>query len=109
MVAGPNTFVGELMVIAGLKNAVGESAVAYPAWDREAVINANPEWIITACMEDTQDGNQPEWTRLESVGAVQKEQIRKVNPDWVLRPGPRMGKGVRALREALKPVSKEGR
>lgn len=109
MVAGPDTFVGELMVIAGLKNAVEESALAYPAWDREAVINANPDWIITACMEDTRDGDAPLWNHLKSVEAVQKKQIRTVNPDWVLRPGPRMGKGVRALREALKPRSREGR
>ena len=109
MVAGPDTFVGELMVIAGLKNAVEASTVSYPAWDREAVLQANPDWIIMACMDETPEGQDTQWNHLKSVEAVQKKQIRMVNPDWVLRPGPRMGKGVRALREALKPRSREGR
>jgi len=109
MVAGPNTFVGELMVIAGLQNAVEESEVAYPAWDREAIIKANPDWIIEASMEESKNGDPSLWEGLDSVEAIQKKHIRTVNPDWVLRPGPRMGKGVRALREALKPVPREGR
>jgi iron complex transport system substrate-binding protein len=109
MVAGPDTFVGELMVIAGLQNAVEESEVAYPAWDREAIIKANPDWIIEASMENSKNGESTLWTGLESVAAIQNKHIRTVNPNWILRPGPRMGKGVRALREALKPVSREGR
>ena len=40
MVAGPNTFVGELLELGGLKNAVLDSAVDYPAWDKEALLKA---------------------------------------------------------------------
>ena len=97
------------MALAGMENAVPEGAMPYPTWTRENLIEANPEWIIVAAMGDTPSNAPKPWDSLNSVSAVKLGQVRSIHPDWVLRPGPRIGKGVRALREAIQPLKKENR
>ena len=99
MVAGPNTFVGELLELGGLKNAVLDSPVDYPVWDKEALLKANPDWIIYAIMKDEEPSKDNEvWAGLP---AVVEGRTRSIHPDVLLRPGPRMVEGVRLLREAV--------
>jgi iron complex transport system substrate-binding protein len=109
MVAGPSTFVSELMVLAGVQNVVEDGPMPYPTWTKENLIAGNPDWIIEARMTKENPSDTSPWASLNSVSAVKQQHIRSVNADWLLRPGPRMAKGVRAIREALKPRNKEGR
>ena len=99
MVAGPGTFVGELLELGGLKNAVLESGVDYPAWDKEALLKANPDWIIFAVMKGDESLKDNEmWAALP---AVVEGRTRSIHPDVLLRPGPRMAEGVTSIREAI--------
>ena len=50
VVAGPGTFVSELMELAGVKNRVPKGPVEYPVWDGEELAKAAPEWIFIATM-----------------------------------------------------------
>jgi len=105
MVAGPNTFVGELLELAGLENAVGTSPVDYPSWDKEALLKANPDWIIYAMMKgDVPSKKNEVWAPLP---AVIEGRTRSIHPDVLLRPGPRMAEGVKLIREAVSQMGGE--
>jgi iron complex transport system substrate-binding protein len=101
VVAGPKTFVGELLNRAGCKNAVERTENPYPTWSKEALIASAPEWIVESTMEHIGVSAHVYWKSFQSLPAVQKGQVRSVNANVLLRPGPRMGEGVKALRAAL--------
>ena len=46
VVAGPGTFVDDLLRLAGAVNAAGGAAVAYPQWSAEALLAEKPDVIV---------------------------------------------------------------
>ncbi len=102
IVAGPDTFINDIITIAGGKNAVPKGPSRYPTWNTEALLSVNPQAIIVS----TYPG-QPEpkhffdnWPQLQ---AVRNKRIIEVEADWIHRPGPRMILGIEALAKALHP------
>ena len=101
-VAGPDTFIDDIIAIAGGINVVPKGPSRYPTWNTEALLTVNPEAIIVS----TYPG-QPlpkyffnNWPQLQ---AVRNQQIIEINADWIHRPGPRMILGLEALAKALHP------
>ncbi|MCK5914450.1 MAG: ABC transporter substrate-binding protein, partial [Desulfuromusa sp.] len=101
-VAGPNTFVADIIDIAGGQNVVTKGPSRYPTWNTEALLSIDPEAIIVS----TYPG-QPapkhyfdHWPQLQ---AVRNQQIIQIEADWLHRPGPRMILGIEALAKALHP------
>ncbi len=101
-VAGPDTFIADIIDIAGGKNVVPKGPSRYPTWNTEALLTVDPEFIIVS----TYPG-QPapkhffdHWPQLQ---AVRNQQIIEINADWIHRPGPRMILGIEALAKALHP------
>lgn len=90
MCAGSNTFIDELLRIAGGTNLASRARGTYPSYSRENVITDDPEVIIV--MSDilaggaTLEGLFPEWG---SVDAVRKGRVFRIGADVVSRPGPR--------------------
>ena len=101
-VAGPDTFIADIIDIAGGINVVPQGPSRYPTWNTEALLTVNPEAIIVS----TYPGQpQPKyyfdnWPQLQ---AVRNQQIIEINADWIHRPGPRMILGIEALAKALHP------
>jgi len=101
-VAGPETFIADIISIAGGRNVVQKGPSRYPTWNTEALLSVNPEAIIVS----TYPG-QPmpkyffdKWPQLQ---AVRSQQIIEINADWLHRPGPRMILGIETLAKALHP------
>ena len=90
MCAGSNTFIDELLRVAGGTNLVSRAHGTYPQYSRENVITDDPEVIIV--MSDilargaTLTALFPEWG---SVDAVRKGRVFRIDADIVSRPGPR--------------------
>ncbi len=102
MVAGPDTFVNSIIEIAGGRNVVAKGPSRYPTWNFEALLTANPDYILLSPhpgQPNIGDFFAP-WKQLT---AVAKEQIIEINADWLYRPGPRMILGIEALAETLHP------
>lgn len=99
--AGRGTLPGELLELAGGENVVREGR--YPRLGIEGVIALAPEVILQAPMDEGGGpGRAAEfWRRWPSVPAVATGRIHVVDPDLVLRPGPRVADGVEALAELL--------
>lgn len=100
-VAGPHSFVGELIEKAGGVNILQGVKKPYVTLNPEILIQKNPEIIIIASHNG---GNLKErierislWKNLKAVreGRVYGD----INPDLVLRPGPRCIRGIEELWE----------
>ncbi|MDA3902272.1 MAG: cobalamin-binding protein [Desulfuromusa sp.] len=101
-VAGPDTFVADIIHIAGGQNVVPKGPSRYPTWNTEALLTVNPETVIVSTYPGQPSPKHffDHWPQLQ---AVRKQRIIQIEADWIHRPGPRMILGIEALAKALHP------
>ncbi|MEO6912574.1 MAG: helical backbone metal receptor [Candidatus Baltobacteraceae bacterium] len=103
IVAGKGSYIGELIELAGARNAVS-IAQAYPQYSAEALVRLQPDVIVT----DRTTGlaallEREPW---RSLRAVRQHRIFTVDPQAILeRPGPRYNEGLSWLIERLRPLA----
>ena len=102
MVAGPKTFVNSIINIAGGCNVVGDGPSRYPTWNFEALLAANPDFILLS-PHPGQPSVSSFFAPWKQLTAVTRQQIVEINADWLYRPGPRMILGIEALAKTLHP------
>lgn len=101
MLAGPGTFVDQLIEDAGGRNIAAGARVEWAQFSPEAVVEANPDVILTTIEGDAQKVRAREgW---QSVTAIETGRVHEVDPDLVLRPGPRLLLGLRQMLALLHP------
>lgn len=93
--AGPETYLSELLQIAGGENVVEAGAVRFPSLSAEAIIRLDPEVIIELAPGVAADNVTPEavrnsWQSLPDVQAVKHGNIYVLVDDLYVRPGPRI-------------------
>lgn len=94
-VAGRQTFISELIEMAGGVNAIGETLTQYPPINIEEVIGAMPDVIIEPVMDAAQFDEQKTsanefYRRYAAVPAVRDGRIYIIDGDLVSRLGPRL-------------------
>jgi iron complex transport system substrate-binding protein len=103
MVAGPGSFIDSLIREAGGINAAAALHGAYPVLSREALLELDPDVIVLP--DDMLGGDPealyPEWRHLR---AVRGKRVIRLNADLVLRPGPRVFRGLQLVHAALSPT-----
>ena len=107
-VAGRNTFINEMIELAGGQNAIGLTLHKYPPIGGEQVIACKADVIIEPTMTPEHAALQREqahqyWSRYRSLPAVSAGRICIIDGDIVCRLGPRLGEGVRAIAGYLRP------
>jgi len=102
--AGTNTFIHELVSIAGGEN-VSAGPVAYPRLSREQVLALAPEvFIITSMARQTVfERVKKEWSRWPQLPAVRNNRIFLVDSDLFDRPTPRLVDGLEKLAPLIHP------
>ncbi|MEJ2086416.1 MAG: helical backbone metal receptor [Acidobacteriota bacterium] len=102
VVAGPGTFLDELLTLAGATNSMAGSPMPYPQVGLEEIVSRQPEVIVelqpspglyTDLVED--------WRDLAGAGVFESTCVRVIAGDHVLIPGPRVPRLYRELRTAL--------
>jgi len=105
MTAGPNTFIGQLIELAGGQNIFSDVGEDWPQVSSEVVIERNPEFILGP--ESHADALIAETivdrTGWETISAVQNNQITLLNPDAVSRSGPRIVDMLEEIARELHP------
>jgi len=97
---GLGSFLDELITLAGGINIAHHIKKPYPIVSSEFVIKANPSVIIVV-HEGSTPAKRLGW---EEVDAVKEGRIyRDIDPNLILRPGPRVIKGIKALKERIYP------
>lgn len=109
MTIGRNSFVNELISMAGGVNIAQDVPRAYSYFSSEQVIRRNPDCIILAYMGVYETLNRVK-TRLGwgEISAVKNNRIyNDINPDIFLRAGPRLAEGLEEIYNRLYPEKNE--
>jgi iron complex transport system substrate-binding protein len=107
-VAGGDTFVNELIELAGGVNVIGKTAYKYPPIGSEQVIARKPDVIIEPAMSGGDIAKQLEaamayWQRFSNIPAVVNKRIYVIDGDTVSQLGPRIYDGVETIGRCLRP------
>lgn len=103
MTSGPGTFLDELVALAGGSNIFSDLSVPWPRISQEALVRRNPT-VILDCQPDGLDAARrdallADWERL---GFAQR-QVRLLDEDYLLKPGPRAIQTVQYISQLLCP------
>ena len=107
-VAGRDTFVNEMIGLAGGENAIGPTLHKYPPIGAEQVIASRAEVIIEPSMgaEDLEAQRTEAsryWGRFANLPAVANGRIYVIRGDTVSRLGPRLYEGTETIARCLRP------
>lgn len=105
LVAGPGTFLDELLTRMGGVNVFADAKIRYPKVSLEEVVARAPDFIL----ELSSDPVSPEaarklaadWSRLGDLPAVRTGRIAVIGGDYTVIPGPRLPRLYREMRAAL--------
>jgi iron complex transport system substrate-binding protein len=106
MTAGPDSFIGELLEIAGLHNIFSDLANRYTRVSTEVVLERDPEVILAPASHSSEVTlesfvRRPGW---QEISAVRNHRIHLIDGDRVSRCGPRV---LDALEEMIRAVYPE--
>ncbi len=101
VLAGPQSYLGELVVIAGGRNVADSLGGKWPRAGWEFLIAAEPEVIIDAS-SDVVGATEAErlargWSRYQTLPAVREGRVHGHAGFLLLRPGPRLGDAARIM------------
>src|SRR5262245_23617239 len=100
--AGRNTFINDLINIAGGKSISGDETADYPQFSRETVVARAPEIIVAPASHGSELVKQSDLRRdFATTPAIRSNRIVWVNPDLIDRPRPRIVEGLEQLAEGL--------
>jgi iron complex transport system substrate-binding protein len=105
MGAGPGSFIGEILTIAGGRNILEDVTEPYPYVSHEAVVGRNPQFIFAPTthsqeVDPNKIARQPGW---EGIDASRLHQIYLLDGDQVSRRGPRMVDALETIAARLYP------
>ncbi len=109
MSVGPETFIDELIVLAGGENIFNDATTSWPIVSSEAIIEKNPDVMFFPDMymgvgnfyetiEAVKD--RPGW---DSINAVQNGALYEINADIISRSGPRLVDALEIIAKMVHP------
>lgn len=102
--AGRDTFINDLIDLAGGHSISAEEAAAYPQFSRETVVARAPDVIIAPASHGSELVSEEVLRRdFATTPAVRHNRIARVNADLIDRPGPRIVEGLEQLARAIHP------
>lgn len=107
MVAGPKTFAGQLVELAGGRNVFPEVAQQFPRVSEEEIIKRNPDVILIwqrggFAERKARLRQRPGWNQL---AAFRNDRILNIDEDVIYRAGPRLFDGLEQLATMLNPAA----
>lgn len=99
--AGSGTFVDNIIAEAGGINIASDAKTNWPRYSIETIIMKEPDIIITAPHATNDKGkmmtNLDKWRRFNTIPAVRNNRIYPLDPNILLRPGPRIIDGLEEM------------
>ena len=100
-VAGPGSYVDELLAALGYENAARGLGSAWPSISAEALLELAPDVLVDAAIGDENEDPRDYWRRFESLPAVRNGRVRRMESDAVVRPGPGLVEALDALAASI--------
>lgn len=101
--AGAGAYLNDALRLAGATNVAADLSKAYPTMDPEQFAVRNPEAIVFAIHEAARVKDAAQRPGVRSTAAVKFGRVYHLDDNLLLRPGPRLLQGLRAMAEALHP------
>jgi iron complex transport system substrate-binding protein len=103
--SGKGTFVHDLILLSGGKNVAENARGKHPQLSMEEVMARDPEVILLSAMlsSDSLQEQKKWWQRWREISAVRSGRIYAVEADLILRPSPRIVRGLKEVARALHP------
>ncbi|MEA3470194.1 MAG: cobalamin-binding protein [Thermodesulfobacteriota bacterium] len=103
--AGRNTFLHEIISMAGGDNIAGDSVIRYPRFGIEEIIIKKPDFIIVSSMKkgDSLKRVRETWERWDTIPAVKNNKIYIMDSDIITRPSPRIVYGLEEMFNIIHP------
>ena len=100
---GGKNYIDELITLAGGENIAGNAAQPWLNLPDEYVVAKAPQVIIEAGMGSERGPSTKNWRDLKSIPAVRDGRVYSYHSDTILRPGPRVGEGLREIARLIHP------
>jgi len=97
IVAGPKTFIADILKTAGVDNLASDAKGDYPLYSMEKLIASPPDVIIipqSLVKKPNEIYNDPKW---KQIPAVKQERVLFIDQDIISRPGPRVVEAVEQI------------
>jgi iron complex transport system substrate-binding protein len=101
--AGGGAYLNDALRLVGATNIAADLPKPYPTMDPEQFAVRNPEAILFAVHDAAKVKNAAERPGVRSSAAVKSGRVYHLDDNLLLRPGPRLVQGLRAMAEALHP------
>lgn len=101
--AGPNTFIHDLIDLAGGRNVFADAREQWPQVSAEVLVQRNPAVIITSFDKSVKDLKQKKRPGWEKIKAVEDGRVYLVDQNLIARPGPRIVDGLEQVARAVHP------
>ncbi|MFC1867899.1 cobalamin-binding protein [Thermodesulfobacteriota bacterium] len=105
MTVNRNSFLHDLINIAGGVNMAGDRPMTYPKISIEEIIKRRPEVIIISSMErgGRFEKARQAWLKWTSIPAVKNNRVHLIDSDLIDRPAPRIIDGLEAMAGIIHP------
>ncbi|HHY98088.1 MAG TPA: cobalamin-binding protein [Firmicutes bacterium] len=101
MTAGPGTFIDEIIRLAGGENIAFDAKNPWPQFSEELVIQRDPEVILLTGNNLEEVMGRATW---RNISAVKNRRVYEINPDILVRPGPRLVDGLEEVARCLRDI-----
>ncbi|MGD8227709.1 MAG: cobalamin-binding protein [Desulfobacteraceae bacterium] len=108
MTINKDTFLHDLIQLAGGRNMTEKEPITYPRISLEEVIRKKPEVIIISSMErgGRFEKARQDWFKWTSIPAVKDGRVHLIDSDLIDRPSPRIVEGLEAMARFIHPEVK---
>lgn len=101
-VAGPGSFLDELITLAGGRNVV-RSGPRWPTLALETVLSLAPEVVLDLTVMEGHGALREVWSAYSAIPAVRDGRVVRLDNPMLLRPGPRVGEALVMYARAIHP------
>ncbi len=105
--AGEASFIGQTIAKLGLQNIVGKQLGAFPKINPEFVVQQQPDVIVLSERHAAELPKRPGWKQLKALQNRAVCELSSVDGDLVVRSGPRLGEGAKALAACIAKAMKK--
>jgi len=100
---GPDTFIGDLLGLAGCRSVSARAKSDYPQWSVEDLVRQDPEVYLVSSESGASPKAVASRPGFDAVAGIAAGRVVPIEADLVGRPGPRVVEGLRLLARALHP------
>ena len=103
MTAGSDTFIDDMITIAGGENIGAQAGSGFPSFSTEVLVKDDPQVYIADSGSMSEPGDITKRAGFSELTAVKDGKVYVIEDSIIARPGPRLAEGLQKLAEMIHP------